>query len=141
MDQNKWKETLEEIWGQTCKAAMDAGDAAKTGVKKAGKATEDTVQYAKLKWEEADLESRVRRCLQRVGEMVYATHTGDPTDSGDMEEVLQEIDRLREELRRRERQRMILRGQAFCEACGAMNDGKSVYCTNCGQPLERQAEK
>ncbi len=141
MDQNKWKETLEEIWGQTCKAAMDAGDAARTGVKKAGKATEDTVQYARLKWEEADLNARVRRCLQRVGEMVYATHTGDPTDSGDMEEVLQEIDRLREELRRRERQRMILRGQAFCEACGAMNDGKSVYCTNCGQPLERQAEK
>lgn len=141
MDQNKWKETLEELWGQTCKVAMDAGGAVQDGAKKAGKAAEDTVQYAKLKLEEADLESRVRRCLQRVGEMVYATHTGDPTDSGDMEEVLQEIDRLREELRRRERQRMALKGQRPCAACGAMNKGKSVFCTNCGQPLERQAEK
>lgn len=141
MDQNKWKETLEELWGQTCKAAMEAGDAAKTGVKKAEKAAEDTVQYAKLKLEESDLETRVRRCLQRVGEMVYATHTGDPTDSGDMEEVLREIDRLKEELRRRERQRMILRGRMPCAGCGAMNEKGSVYCTNCGQPLERQAEK
>lgn len=141
MDQNKWKETLEELWGQTCKAAMDAGEAAKSGARKAGKAAEDTVQYARLKMEEADLTARVRRCLQRVGEMVYATHTGDPTDSGDMEEVLQEIDRLREELRRRERQRMVLRGRIPCAGCGAMNDAGSVYCTNCGQPLERQAEK
>ena len=137
MDQNKWKETLEEIWGQTCKAAMDAGDAAKTGVKKAGKATEDTVQYAKLKWEEADLESRVRRCLQRVGEMVYATHTGDPTDSDTMQTALEAVDSLKEQIAQKERELQSIRGVTVCTACGAANPTGHVYCSSCGQPLER----
>ena len=130
MDQNKWKETLEEIWGQTCKAAMDAGDAARTGVKKAGKATEDTVQYARLKWEEADLNARVRRCLQRVGEMVYATHTGDPTDSGDMQKALEAVDALKAEISAQERALQAIRGVSVCPAGGHVNPSDHVFCSN-----------
>ncbi len=141
MENNSWKETLEELWGQTCRTALDLGDAAGRGAKAAGKTAETAARYAKLKLEEADLTAQVRRKLQRVGEMVYATHTGDPTGSDAMEEALLEIDSLREVLREKERQRLGLRGLRRCGGCGAMNEGKNEYCTNCGQPLERQAEE
>ena len=141
MENNSWKETLEELWGQTCRTALDLGDAAGRGAKAAGKTAETAARYAKLKLEEADLTAQVRRRLQRVGEMVYATHTGDPTDSEAMEAVLREIDGLRETLREKERQRLGLRGIRACGGCGARNDRENEYCTNCGRPLERQAEE
>ena len=136
-----WKQTAEDLLGQTCRVALDVGDAAGRGARAAGKAAEDTLRYTKLKLEEAELTAQVRRKLRRVGEMVYATHTGDPTDSEAMEEVLREIDGLRQVLREKEAQRLRLRGVRPCGGCGAVNDRENEYCTNCGQPLERQAEE
>ena len=141
MEKNNWKMTLEELWGQTCRVALDVGDAAGRGAKAAGKAAESTARCAKLRLEEAELAAQIRRQLQRIGEMVYATHTGDPTDSEAMEEALGEIDRLRQSMKDKEQQRMALRGLRPCAGCGAVNDRGNEYCTNCGQPLERQAEE
>lgn len=141
MEKKNWKNAAEEILGQTCRTAMDLGEAAGRGARAAGKAAGSAARCAKLKLEEAELTAQVRRKLQRVGEMVYATHTGDPTDSEAMEAVLQEIDSLRQALREKETQRLGLRGVRSCGGCGAQNDRENEYCTNCGQPLERQAEE
>lgn len=70
-----------------------------------------------------------------MGELVYATHRGTPSDSEDIQEILEYVDSLREELEAHQRELRTLAGVRFCPACGEENDGANAFCHNCGQPL------
>ena len=75
--------------------------------------------------------------MQAVGELIYATHRGTPSDSQAVQEILEYVDGLYEELEGHQQQLKLLRGLLLCGACGAENGGGNVYCHNCGQPLSR----
>ena len=48
---------------------------------------------ARRQMELADLRAEVNTCLRELGELLYATHTGTPTDSDVLLAKMQEIDR------------------------------------------------
>jgi len=82
-----------------------------------------------------ELEEELRLQLQAVGEMVYATHSGKPSDSEDMQEILEYIDGLHEQLAGHGRALRELEGLARYCVCGAENPPESGFCRACGRPL------
>lgn len=137
MNTNQWKERLDEAARRTCEAAAQVGDAAKAGAAKAAETTENVVAMARIRLTIADLNNEKNRQLKRVGELVYATHTGDPTDSEILERALTAIDNLNEQIQKQEKELQAIRGMAVCATCGAANAADSAYCSNCGQAMAR----
>ena len=67
--------------------------------------------------------------------MIYATHTGTPTESEVLLAKLQEIDGLRQQIDRLEREIARLQGGAVCPFCGAAARSGDAFCRECGQKL------
>ncbi len=137
MDQEKWNDMWQGVVRRTCETAADVGAAAKAGAVKAGKAAENAVAYTKGKVAIADRRAEISLQLRRIGEMVYATHTGDPTDSDKMQAALERIDALKEEIREKERELQSIRGVVVCPGCGSANGVGHIYCSSCGRNLSR----
>lgn len=124
--------------GQTAKTgAVKAGQTARAGAVRAGQAAENVVAYTRLKIKIADLRAEKNTQLRKVGELVYATHRGNPTDSETMQQALQAVDELSDQITQKEQELAAIRGIAVCGVCGAANPVGHVYCTQCGQPLNR----
>ena len=76
----------------------------------------------------------MRNCLTEIGEMLYATHTGNPTDSEILQQKLEEIDSLKAEIAVLNEQ--IGREQAGrCTTCGASIQEGDAFCRECGGKL------
>lgn len=118
-------------------AAFGAAEAARAGAEKAGRSAENAVTRVKLGRVIRDLQQEIDLQMQAVGELIYATHRGTPSDSDDVQEILEYVDGLYEEMEGHQRQLKLLQGQLLCGACGAENESSNVYCHNCGQPLSR----
>ena len=116
--------------------ADTASDAA-YGVR--GKAWE-LASVAKLNIRAAENKADIGRALREAGEMLYATHTGTPTDSDVLLEKLQEIDRLREEAEAIQAEIRRLKGQEAkdrCPTCGARTQAGDAFCRECGGRLSK----
>ena len=87
---------------------------------------------AKRQLEIADLHAEVNTCLRELGELLYATHTGTPTDSDLLLEKMQEIDGLKARLRELEGELVI---HLLCPCCGSEVREGDVYCRDCGEKL------
>ena len=101
--------------------------------------TGDAVLNAKLQKRVKDLEDEIDLQLAEVGALVYATHTGHPSDTGEMQEILEYIDTLYEEIAGHERQLMLMQGWQFCPACEAVNEPEHAFCRECGKNLKEEA--
>ncbi len=137
MDQEKWIRTWNRWFQRTCETAAGVGAAARCGAAKAGKAAENALSYTRGRVAIADKRAEVNLQLRRIGEMVYATHTGDPTDSAEMQKALEAVDALKAEISAQERALQAIRGVSVCPACGHVNPSDHVFCSNCGQSLTR----
>lgn len=135
MEKKQLKDCLNNFCENTRKGAETVSAAAKTGAEKVGEAAENVVAYTRARLAVLELKSAVRTQLVKVGELVYATHTGDPTDSETMEEVLHRIDILKEEIREKEWEIASICGVRVCKGCGCANGVEHAYCSNCGQQL------
>lgn len=93
------------------------------------------VRCARLRLRALELQGALRGQMRRIGELVYATHTGTPTPSDTLQAALEEADRLHEALDECQRALAEARGCAVCGLCGAENPRDSTHCARCGQPL------
>lgn len=87
---------------------------------------------AKQQLEITDLRAEVNLCLRELGELLYATHTGTPTDSDELLKKMEEIDSLKERLRVLEGDPVI---HLLCPGCGHEVRPEDIYCGDCGQKL------
>ncbi len=82
-----------------------------------------------------ELESSVLTELRHVGEMIYATHIGKPTDSEVLLAKLQEIDALYDEMNALKREAAAAKGLPVCGVCGRVGEKDDLYCRDCGRRL------
>ena len=75
--------------------AIQAGNVAADAAYGMGKLAEETLDRAKLRIRAAKVEGSIDGCMMEIGEMMYATHTGSPTDSDVLLEKLKEVDGLK----------------------------------------------
>ena len=90
---------------------------------------------AKLHLHLAELENRRGRELRRVGELVYATHTGDPTDSEQLLEQLRAVDGVNDQIAEVEAELVRRNGGQVCPRCGGASAGGDRFCRHCGAKL------
>ena len=128
-------ERLQELLDAVQRTASQVGGSAADAAYGIGKRAGELLSVAKLNIRIMDLKGAVGTALREVGEMIYATHTGTPTESEVLLAKLQEIDWLRQQIDRLEREIARLQGGAVCPFCGAAARSGDAFCRECGQKL------
>lgn len=128
-------EKLAELMDTVQKTAVQAADVAADAAYGVGKKAGELLSVAKLRIRIATLEGSVDECLMTLGEMLYATHTGDPTDSETLLAKLQEIDGLKAEIAALNAQIGREQEAQTCATCGAAVQEGDAFCRECGEKL------
>jgi rubrerythrin len=131
------KVTWHHLAKRTKETAENVTEAAKAGASLVEKKAEDTLAQANLRRTMKELEDEIQQQMAAVGRLVYATHRGDPSDSDELEKLLEGIDSLQSILDGHRQELDQASGALLCPVCGAENEDNNVYCHNCGQPLRK----
>ena len=117
-----------------CARAGQSARVSGTAAAISGKAA-DAIERAKLRRIIDDLEDEIALQMCTIGELVYATHCGNPSDSDAMQKILEYVDDLEGEIEGHEQQLKLLMGIVPCPVCGKDIACDDVYCQHCGQAL------
>ena len=128
-------EQLRELLDAVRQTAAQASGAAADAAYSAGKWAGGKLHDARRRIRIAALEGRVEGCFAEIGEMLYATHTGTPTESEALLAKLREIDALQTRVGQLEQEISRLQGGAVCPFCGASAQKGDVFCRECGGKL------
>lgn len=118
-------------------AVLDVAAALREGSWAFGRRAEEMRSRMRLEKEVRDIHEEIDLQMRAVGEIMYATHKGSPSDSGRVQEILEYVDGLNEELEAHRREQETLKGRLVCPECGAPNRPECLYCQSCGKPLSR----
>lgn len=128
-------ERLQELLDSVQRTACEVSDAAGDVAYGVGKKATMLLSVGKLNIQTVDVKAEISAQLRQVGEMMYATHTGDPTSSEDLLEKLQKIDALHAKIAALNAEIARLQGGALCPTCGAPAQNGDVFCKECGGKL------
>ena len=124
---------LSELMAMVQRTAIQVSDIAVDTVYGAGKKAGAVVDAAKVRLQILDRKAEVNTVLREIGEILYATHTGEPSDSEIMLAKLQEIDALKAEIAGLEEKLGVKSVPAVCETCGAEVREGAAFCEECGE--------
>lgn len=128
-------EKLASLLETVRRTAVQAGDTAADAVYSAGKVAGELLSVAKLNIRIMERKSAVNAALKEIGEILYATHTGNPSDSEVLLAKLQGIDVLKAEIAEMQAQIKQEEERRTCRTCGsAVKDG-AAFCGECGEKL------
>lgn len=130
-------EKLQNILDSVQKTAETVGATASDAASGVGKKASQLLSVGKMNIQLMDLKTEVGAQLREVGEMVYATHTGNPTDSDALLGKLQVIDGLnsRIDALNAELCRAKDADAVVCPNCGTAARSGDRFCRGCGRPL------
>lgn len=128
-------EKLNDLLESVRRGAVRAGDVVADAAYGAGKKAGVLLSVAKLNIRIMDQKAAVHVAMREVGEMLYATHTGNPTDSEVIQAKLEEIDALKAEIASLEEQVKQAKAANTCPACGAAKQDGDAFCRDCGGKL------
>lgn len=127
-------EKLASLLEAVQRTAVQAGDVAADAAYSVGKAAGELLSVAKLNVRIMERKGAVNTALKEVGEILYATHTGNPSDSEILLAKLREIDVLKAEIAEMQAQIKKEEAQA-CPTCGGSVSENTNFCGECGGKL------
>ena len=128
-------ERLSELLDRVQATAVQAGDIASDAAYGVGRKAGELLSVAKLNIQVANLKADVNLAFREVGELLYATHTGSPTDSDVLQKKLEKIDALKAELEEVNGRLGRETEGKTCPACGARSRPGDLFCRSCGGRL------
>ena len=128
-------EKLYELLDTVQRTAVQAGNVASDAAYGVSKKANELLAVAKLNIKIMELKGSVKTQMQELGELLYATHTGNPTDSDVLLEKLQGIDALYAQIAEYEEQIGKEAAVPTCSTCGAATREGAVFCGECGEKL------
>ena len=131
------KERWEALARRAREKVQTAAELARAGAGLVEEKTEAVRARTRLEREVSDLQEEISLQMQAIGEVMYASHKGRPSDSECIQQILEYVDSLYEQLEAHRQGLDAAQGLLVCAACGAGNDPGYVYCGSCGQPLGR----
>lgn len=127
-------EKLQAVLDNVQKTADTAAETAQD----LGRRATQWISSGKLNIRVMDLKNQVSEKLREVGEMVYSTHTGSPTDSESLLQKLREIDQLHAQIQALDaeiRQGREPQCAPVCPVCGVPARKSDKFCRSCGTKL------
>ena len=124
---------LSELLASVQSTAVQVSDVAVDAVYGAGRKAGELVDAARVQLRIVDRKAEVNLVLRELGEILYATHVGEPSDSEIMLAKLQEIDALKAEIAELENRLGRKSAHAICETCGAEVQENAAFCGECGE--------
>lgn len=128
-------EKLYELLDAVQRTAVQAGNVASDAAYGMSKKANELLAVAKLNIKIMELKGNVKTQMQELGELLYATHTGNPTESDVLLEKLQEIDALYAQIAEYEEQIGKETAVPTCSTCGAEIQEDAAFCGECGEKL------
>ena len=128
-------EKLQSLLLSIQESAEKFGDTAADAAYGVGKKAESLLSTAKLNIKIADLKGQISQQLKAVGEMIYGTHTGNPTESEVLLNKLEEIDGLYAQIAELEALMGRQPALAACPDCGKEFQEGDIFCRECGRKL------
>lgn len=128
-------EKLYELLDRVRETAVQASSVAADAAYGAGKKASELLGAAKANVQIAGLKADVNTALREAGELIYATHTGNPTDSDVLLAKLQEIDALKAQIAALQEQIGKEAAPEVCPICGAEKKDGAAFCGECGGQL------
>ena len=128
-------EKLAALLESVQRTAVQASDVAADAAYGVGKAAGELLSVAKLNIRIMDRKAAVNTALKEVGEILYATHTGNPSDSEVLLAKLQEIDALKAEIAELQAQLQKEEEKHTCATCGSVIREGDAFCGECGDKL------
>ncbi len=106
----------------------------------AGK-TKGSLEQARIDNEIRAKEREIQARYAELGCMFYEEKRGLSSGSTDYETVLQQIDRMRQEIREGQKQIEEIRSRVTCPSCGYALPAGTKFCPNCGASVERYRDQ
>ena len=128
-------EKLYELFETVQRTAVQAGSMASDAAYGVGKKAGELLSVAKLNIKIMELQRTVKQQMQELGELLYATHTGNPTDSEVLLAKLEEVDALYARIAELEEQIGKEAPAPTCDTCGAAVQEDALFCGECGEKL------
>lgn len=128
-------EKLHELLEKVRATAIQVGGTAADVAYVAGQKATELLDTAKANVKIIGLKNDVNTALRETGELIYATHTGNPTDSDVLLAKLQEIDALKAQIAELEEQLGKEAAPQVCPTCGAEKKEDAAFCGECGGEL------
>ncbi len=128
-------EKLAQLLDKVQSTAIEFSDTAADAADGVGKKAGELLCVAKLKIRIAETQAEINTALQELGELLYATHTGNPTDSEILLQKLQEVDALKAQIAGLEAQIRREDAAHACPVCAAPVREGDTYCRECGSKL------
>ena len=127
-------EKIYEIMEKVRQTATQAGDLAADVAYGVGTKATELLSVAKMNVRIVSLKNDVNTRFRELGELLYATHTGTPTESEILFAKMEEIDALKAEIAELEAA-LGREKKAACETCGAEIQEGDAFCRTCGDQL------
>ena len=128
-------EKLYELLDTVQRTAIQVSDTAVDAAYGAGKKAGELLRVAKLNIRIIERKADVNTAMRELGEMLYATHTGTPTDSEILLAKMQEIDAMKAEIAQMEEEIGKEKAAPVCDTCGAAAQDGDAFCRECGEKL------
>lgn len=131
------RERWEALSRRAREKLQTAAELARTGAGRMEEKADTLRSKVRLEREVRDLQEEIALQMQAIGEVMYASHKGRPSDSSCIQQILEYVDGLYEQLEAHQRELGSAQGMVLCPSCGAANHPEYIYCGNCGRPLAR----
>lgn len=105
-------------------------------VKKSG----ELIELTKIKMAMNDTKNDIREKVIRLGELTYFATKGEDMPGYDADELVDEIDKLKQTLSEQEAKAAELTGKKICPHCKKVMEADFAFCPACGIPMEEIEE-
>ncbi len=126
---------FQDVFDKIKSAAVNVGEGAAKGARKAGTKAGELLDSGKIKVKIADKKGDLKLLFLRLGEIIYAKHSGEEYDLEAEQELYTKIDACKKNIAALEAKLADLKAAFTCPNCGSKCDKDDEFCAECGAVL------
>ena len=135
--ENRFQNILEKI--KT--AAVNVGEGAAKGARRAGAVASDLVDSGKIKVKIADKKGDLKLLYLKLGEITYAKHAGEEFDPEKEQELYAKIESCKKNIAAFEAELERVKADDVCPNCAAKCKKGDEFCAACGAAIDMEADE